>query len=313
MGWLADRSSNRQTPLLLGMTMLVLATLMLGLATNIYVLVTSRVLQGLSSAIIYTCGLALLLDTVGQAEIGQWMGIVLSFANVGLMLSPVLGGIVYANGGYNAILLVMLSIVVLDILLRLVIIEKRTASKWTTLTGSASLHEQDQTSSATFDDAEPLLASSHSERRDYFTGHNHQESISNSKLPTMVILLRYPRVLVALYGVFLAQVFLTSFDGVLPRFVKQTFSWDPMAAGLIFLTISIPAFAAPLAGALSDRYGPRWIVTCAFILATPLLACLSLVTQDSPQQVVLLCVILTLFGKINLVSWCPLLHCCSRG
>ena len=292
--------------------MLALATLMLGLGINIYVLVTSRFLQGLSSAIIYTCGLALLLDTVGQTEIGQWMGIVLSFANVGLMLSPFLGGIVYAKGGYNAIILVMLGVILLDILLRLVMIEKKTASKWTTLTGYASaysgnrasnLHEQDPTSPATFDETGALLASSHSQQRDYFTGHSYQENTSNSKLPTIVIMLRYPRILAALYGVFLAQVFLTSFDSVLPRFVKQTFCWDPTSVGVLFLAISIPQFAAPLAGALSDRYGPRWIVTCAFILATPLFACLSLVTHDSPQQVILLCVVLTLFGKLDLVPW----------
>ena len=292
--------------------MLALATLMLGLGTNIYVLVTSRFLQGLSSAIIYTCGLALLMDTVGQKVIGQWMGIVLSIANAGLMFSPLLGGIVYAKGGYNSIFLVMLFVIVFDILLRLVMIEKKTALKWTTLTSTvgvysesivAHLPEQDSNSPATFDETEALLNSSHSEQRDCFTEDSHQRSTSSSRLPTIVIMLRYPRILAALYGLFLAQIFLTGLDGVLPRFVKQTFGWDSISAGLIFLTISIPAFAAPLVGALSDRYGPRWIVTCAFILATPILACLSLVTHQGLEQAVLLCVVLTIFGKFNLASW----------
>jgi len=56
------------------------ATLMLGLITNIYFLVLSRCLQGVSAAVIYTGGLALLVDTAGHDEIGQWMGVVLVLA-----------------------------------------------------------------------------------------------------------------------------------------------------------------------------------------------------------------------------------------
>lgn len=50
-------------------------------------LVLSRFLQGLSAAVVYTVGFALVADTVGQESIGQWMGFVISSLNVGMSQS----------------------------------------------------------------------------------------------------------------------------------------------------------------------------------------------------------------------------------
>lgn len=47
-------------------------------------LVLSRFLQGLSAAVVYTVGFALVADTVGHESIGQWMGFVISSLNVGM-------------------------------------------------------------------------------------------------------------------------------------------------------------------------------------------------------------------------------------
>ena len=49
---------------------------MLCAGSSIGVLVTGRLLQGFSAAIVWTTGLALLVDTVGQKGIGQAMGFV---------------------------------------------------------------------------------------------------------------------------------------------------------------------------------------------------------------------------------------------
>jgi len=70
-GFYADRSSSRRLPLLVGLLALAGATLMLCLARNISLLVIGRLLQGASASIVWTVGLALLVDTVGQNEIGE--------------------------------------------------------------------------------------------------------------------------------------------------------------------------------------------------------------------------------------------------
>ena len=118
-----------------------------------------------------------------------------------------------------------------------------------------------------------------------------------SRTPTTLILLKSPRLLAALYGVFVNFTLLACFDAVLPLFVTKTFGWDSLGGGLIFLCVALPSLGAPLAGTVADRYGPRWITVCGFILTAPPLVLLRLVEHNSLSQKVLLCALLTLSGK----------------
>ena len=52
-GWLADRSSSRRLPLLLGLFVLLGSTVLLNVGNSIGVLITGRVLQGSSAAVVY--------------------------------------------------------------------------------------------------------------------------------------------------------------------------------------------------------------------------------------------------------------------
>lgn len=73
-GIIADRSSSRQLPFLVGLTALLVATLLLLLGHTVAVLAIARVLQGISAAVVWTVGLALILDTVGPDNLGKTMG-----------------------------------------------------------------------------------------------------------------------------------------------------------------------------------------------------------------------------------------------
>ncbi len=73
-GILADRLPTRQLPFLVGLTALLLATLLLFLGQNVAVLTVARVLQGISAAVVWTIGLALVLDTVGPENLGKTIG-----------------------------------------------------------------------------------------------------------------------------------------------------------------------------------------------------------------------------------------------
>ena len=73
-GILADRLPSRQLPFLVGLTSLLLATLLLFLGQTIAVLAVARVLQGVSAAVVWTIGLALVLDTVGPENLGKTIG-----------------------------------------------------------------------------------------------------------------------------------------------------------------------------------------------------------------------------------------------
>lgn len=128
-GFYADHTSSRRWPLLIGLVLLAGSTLFLCLGKTIGLLVLGRLLQGLSAAIVWSVGCALLVDTMGDS-VGVAMGYVNMAMSMGLLIAPVIGGAVYEAVGYYAVFYVAFGIVVLDILLRLVMIEKKVARQW---------------------------------------------------------------------------------------------------------------------------------------------------------------------------------------
>ena len=79
-GVIADRLSSRRAPFLVGLLALLLATVLLFVGTTLPVLTIARVLQGVSSAFVWTVGLALCLETVGPKNLGKTIGSVCAIA-----------------------------------------------------------------------------------------------------------------------------------------------------------------------------------------------------------------------------------------
>lgn len=75
-GVIADRMSSRRAPFLVGLLALLLATILLSIGATLPVLTIARVLQGVSSAFVWTVGLALCLETVGPKNLGKTIGTV---------------------------------------------------------------------------------------------------------------------------------------------------------------------------------------------------------------------------------------------
>lgn len=73
-GILADKTSTRQGPFLLGLTALLMATILLFAGQSVPVLIVARILQGVSAAVVWTIGLALCLETVGPENLGKTIG-----------------------------------------------------------------------------------------------------------------------------------------------------------------------------------------------------------------------------------------------
>ena len=73
-GIIADRVPSRQPPFLAGLTALLGATLLFAFGQSLAVLVVARILQGLSAAVVWTIGLALVMDTVGPENLGKTIG-----------------------------------------------------------------------------------------------------------------------------------------------------------------------------------------------------------------------------------------------
>ena len=323
-GFFADRSSSRQAPFLTGLALTFAATILFAESKAPGLLVLARCLQGASAGIVYTVGLALLVDTVGREGLGQWMGFVMIGFNIGTLLGPMLGGIIYTQLGYWPVFIVVLAVVASDFLLRIFMIEKGKATKWeegnpslepttygtiptvydqehrpeTTEVGpsgpSSSVKESERDSEQApllAQHSMPSIASSQTLEKD--------DGFLASHFPIMVTLLSSKRLMSAVYGSFINTTLTCAFDSVLPLFVKKTFGWNPTAAGLVFLTIAFPSILGPLAGALADRFGSRPVALGGFAIATPALALLGLVRDGSVGMQALLCVLLTIVGTLG--------------
>ncbi|KAH6712857.1 MFS transporter-like protein [Leptodontidium sp. MPI-SDFR-AT-0119] len=343
-GWYADKSSSRRLPLLIGLLALAGATIMLCLARTVALLIVGRILQGLSAAIVWTVGQALLVDTVGQKDIGQILGYVSISMSVGILLAPLLGGIVYERSGYYPVFYMAFGLIALDILLRMVLIEKKIARQWLKdeivdsgvvsrpegvfrdtkkLGAHASRHQQESQYAKNLGEDKLRLSTAGAIGEETKSGETSPEDIEHvasggalpddrkipeaaqstptpyrkpTKWPPVLTLLKSRRLLTALWGWIVQGSQVTAFDSVIPLYVERTFGWNSTGAGLIFLAIMIPGFAAPLVGWASDKYGPRWLTVIGFMLAVPFWVLLRLVTHDSLGQKVLLCALLFLIG-----------------
>lgn len=312
LGWFGDRSSSRRAPMLLGLVATAGATLILCLGSSIGVLVAGRFLQGASEAVVWTMGLALLVDTVGQDRIGEVLGYTSLAVTLGLLSAPPLCGSLYQWGGYYAPFYLAFGVVALDIALRLIMIEKKVAVTYTqphrkacsaygTLRQDADFRpqntpamdpERSHVASTAYEpqsdqEREPLIGSPES---------TEPKPRLTSGTPIVLTLLTSPRMLASLWGCFVDTALAVSFDTVLPLFLKETFKWDASQVGLMFLALLGPSFGTPAVGRLSDRVGSRWIATAGFLLCVPGCILLGFIGENTTLDKALLGGILALIG-----------------
>lgn len=315
--WYVDRARSRRVPWYLGIVLITAGSLLFGFSKNIAMLICSRILHGLSSSILYTVGLAVLVDTVGKDEVGKWMGTAMSCNNIGMVISPMVGGTVYDRAGRHragkfAVFAIMIGLGAFDIILRVLMNEppKKNPTNAVTIGAAASsetLEEKFKTQlSITVIPDHPTNDADTANILLFSTTPQQQ-----ARFPGILTLLRSPRLLAAMYGIFINECLVASLCSILPLFVQKTFSWTALPAGLLFLCIAIPAFGGPIAGCLSDRFGARWVAASGFCVTAPLLVLLRLVDHDSSPQKVLLCALLTLVGTGLVFFLSPLGAECS--
>jgi MFS family permease len=129
-GIVADHTTSRRAPFLGGLALLGVAMALLATARSTTQFVIGRLLQGVSAAAVNVVGVALLVDSVDRARIGYMLGWMVMGMEMGFAAGPFLGGVVYHVSGYDAVFALAFALVGLDLLLRLVLVEKREARKW---------------------------------------------------------------------------------------------------------------------------------------------------------------------------------------
>lgn len=274
------------------------ATIMLALSRTIALFIVSRMLQGLAGAIVWSAGLALLLDTFGHARFGKMMAVAIICQTSALTIAPVVGGFIYEKLGYNAVSIVCFILVGVDILLRLLMVEKSARSSKIEFDSKYNADPELSLPTSNSDDfpindETPLLHDSYKP-----TSH-----LARSSWYTFVVIGTCPRVLASLLCFASIWALQTSFDAVLPYKVRGLFGWSSTGAGLIFLPIVLPAFMATGGDNFYVKWGARKVTTALFVFGIPAFACLAFVQRDDTFNRVLLCIFLFLSGITPLYTY----------
>ncbi|KAF3894714.1 MFS transporter [Trichophyton interdigitale] len=294
-GYISDHSSQRKPAFFIGLISMAGAVTLFLISTSPPVLVIARLLQGLAAGGVWVAGLALIANRVSRDRIGEAMGHTTLGMTWGGLLGP-FTGIIYDKFGYYASFAIPLSLLGLDVILRLAIIEDRSESCLANGYKACSGDSSETTTCLADDENNGQASLCQSPSRLDSEAQQSKTTVSQKHLPPMVQLLRNPKILVTLLEIAVAASILSAFEATLPLFVIQRFGWGSAGAGLIFLSITVPSTAGILVGKLADKVGTRYFSPLAFLLAGPAIFLMRYVTGPSVMNVLLLVGLLAVAG-----------------
>lgn len=98
---------------LVGLGAFTLASLLCGIAPNLWLLITFRVFQGVGAAFLMTLSMALMRESAGKERMGRAMGLLGAVSALGTALGPSVGGALIPVTGWRGVFLVLVPLALL--------------------------------------------------------------------------------------------------------------------------------------------------------------------------------------------------------
>ncbi|KAJ5922229.1 hypothetical protein N7516_009932, partial [Penicillium verrucosum] len=264
---LAEKTSSQKKPLLIALAGCFVGTLIIALAPSVWVLFVGRILQSMAGAATWVVGFALLANNVDKKNLGQSMGMAMSFVTAGMVGGPTVSGAMLQLFGYWAAWSLPLVVLVLDIVARLVMIEParkspKAAGK-SVLNNDASPEESTALLSDTPATARPddsTVENKHDLKHEYYR-----------------VMLSDPRVLTALANVIVVSSLMSGINNTLPVHLRQAFGWKSLLISMMFFCLQVPniVLSGP-SGWLRDRIGIRGPTVFGWLAMIPLILLLGI-------------------------------------
>ncbi|KAE8347759.1 hypothetical protein BDV24DRAFT_121322 [Aspergillus arachidicola] len=257
IGHYADQMSSKKILLLGSLATALFSTIILAMATSTFTLFFGRFIQAIASAFIWTVGYATIADNVKQEHLGKTYGVISLVVAVGTSGGPMAAGILFEMGGYWLAWSSAFAIIVVDIVLRVLMIERPR-----TQPGTPRGDDQDP-------ENDPLLANNISIVEEKKGWHFY------------TYLFRHRQFVCGAMSYFVFAVLISSFDTTIPLHVRDAFDWGSMMSGLLFAALQGPGIImSPLCGWLKDRYGTRYPTAAGFAILTPIMWVLGMPGDD---------------------------------
>ncbi|KAH7914452.1 major facilitator superfamily domain-containing protein [Hygrophoropsis aurantiaca] len=296
----SERHSARRTPLILGLFTLLASQVMLMEAPNYAVMAIARVIQGLSSSMVWIVGLALLCDTTPERHVGRQLGIAMTGLSVGLLVGSPAGGVLYSRYGFRAPFIFGEICTIADLVARILIIERGEALKWGYDPSALRAPEPKKTQEAPPSnhlEIIPIVASGSELRpsvdvdpedvcpsvvikpdegsrvalRENFSVED--TTFIQKPLPLLAVIRKLaesPRALVALTMALVYGIVNSMQEPSLPLHLQAIWGFNSDQVGLVYLAAVVPALiSSPLAGWYADRKGSDYLTCMCLFLALP--------------------------------------------
>jgi MFS family permease len=192
-------------------------------------------------------------ENLGSEHMGKIAGLSSTLTAAGTCSGPVIAGFLFGVGGYWTAWAGAALFLVVDIIMRLLMIEKPQKRREA---GSSCVEDRSDSS-----EREPLL-------------HTSQQLITEEVggWRFYLFLFRQPRFAAGMICYFMFALFIASFESTIAMHVRHAFGWGVFPVGLLFASIQGPGMVlAPLVGWLKDSVGSRVPTTIGFISVTPFL------------------------------------------
>ena len=286
---------------------IILSPIFLGLSTvtflsyNHLLLISARLLQGISTSLIWSCALPCLRYTLDNSQ-RDAMTLMSTMTSIGAVLGPFAGGWVFLRSGWTAVAIMASAVIAIDMIAVYFGIQnaKKEDDQEVHIQRSKAMRETPSLLQVSMEDS-PLLSSLEPRQ-------NHHSDIAGSKSSATLAfnssprastsmakhdasdvlgeaaavvedtltsetarsslwaLLTNKRMAAALFGRFVAVLLVTGVDVVLPTYLFEDLLWD---SGLISVALSIlatPSLISPVIERLHKRYGATAVAPLGCLL-----------------------------------------------
>ncbi|KAL4875660.1 major facilitator superfamily domain-containing protein [Aspergillus karnatakaensis] len=252
IGHVADRAKSKKA-LLLGLLVLTLASVAgLAVTTSLPGLFIGRFFQCFTSNGLWIVGVATMVESVGSEHMGKIAGLTSTLTAAGTCAGPVLAGFLFGLAGYWPAWAGPGVFLVVDILMRVLLIDRPEMQAETS--GLEPASSPQPTESSPLLETLPLLIPVEEEKGWRFYAR----------------LFRKPRFATGIACYTAYALYIASFQATIPLHAWSAFRWGVFPVGLLLAAVQGPGMVlAPLIGYWKDRRGARVPTTIAFVAMAP--------------------------------------------
>lgn len=230
---------------------------------------------------------------------------IFSFISVGELFAPVLGGVLYDKSGTGGTLALALGVLVVDLVMRLLVIEKKVAARYEAYdqstddadnTPDRTDHDEQQSDAA--DEESPLLANGQKDEDedDAFLVPEGQPAFI-CKVPVLYCLTS-PSLIMAQITALVQAIIIASFDATVTTHAQDLYGFSSFQASLLFVPLSIMnLICGPIGGWCVDKFGTKPVAVFGFGYLVPILVLLRIPTDSPlPKEIIIYGVFMGLAG-----------------